>query len=40
VNAIPCTGTHVKNTREVGRVRVVRAEPVERGFKLVYSVVN
>jgi len=40
VNAIPCTGTHVKNTREVGRVRVTRVEPVDRGFKLVYSVVN
>jgi len=38
VSAIPCTGTHVKNTREVGRVRVVRVEPVGRGFKLVYSV--
>lgn len=38
VNAIPCTGTHVKNTVEVGEVRVIKVEGHEAGFKLQYSV--
>ncbi|MEM4436873.1 MAG: hypothetical protein QXO22_08015, partial [Thermosphaera sp.] len=38
VNAIPCTGTHVANTREIGRVRIIRAERTIRGFKLHYMV--
>ncbi len=38
INAIPCTGTHVKDTSEVGRIKVLKAEPHSRGFKLVYSI--
>jgi Ser-tRNA(Ala) deacylase AlaX len=38
INAIPCGGTHVSNTGEVGKIRVVRIEGVENGFKVVYSV--
>ncbi|MEM1834284.1 MAG: alanyl-tRNA editing protein [Thermosphaera sp.] len=38
VNAIPCTGTHVANTREIGRVGIVRVEKTARGFKLFYTV--
>lgn len=38
VNAIPCTGTHVKNTIEVGEVKVLRAEHHPEGFKLIYTV--
>ncbi len=38
VNAIPCTGTHVSNTREVGRVKLVRLEEAVRGLKIYYDV--
>jgi alanyl-tRNA synthetase len=38
INAIPCGRTHVSNTGEVGKIRVVRIEGVENGFKVVYSV--
>jgi alanyl-tRNA synthetase len=38
INAIPCTGTHVSNTREVGRVKLVRLEETVRGLKLYYDV--
>ncbi len=38
INAIPCGGTHVSNTDEVGKIRVVRIEGVENGFRVVYSV--
>lgn len=38
VNAIPCGGTHVSRTSEVGRVRVTGLEPSQVGFKLLYRV--
>ncbi len=38
VNAVPCTGTHVARTGEVGRIRVLGADPVDRGFRLSYDV--
>lgn len=39
VNAIPCTGTHVRNTREVGKIIVKEVEPMEDdSFKLYYDV--
>lgn len=38
VNSIPCTGTHVARTREVGRINLVRLERLDRGFRLRYSV--
>jgi len=38
INAIPCTGTLVSNTREVGRVELVRLEETVRGLKLYYDV--
>jgi len=38
VNAIPCTGTHVKNTAEIGTIEVRGVERTERGFKLYYAV--
>lgn len=37
VNAIPCTGTHVSNTKEVGRIKILRLEETVRGFKLYYD---
>lgn len=36
VNAIPCTGTHVATTSEVGRLELTRVEETGNGFKLVY----
>ncbi len=39
INAIPCTGTHVSNTREVGSITVCKAEETEQGFRLYYDVV-
>ena len=38
VNAIPCTGTHVAKTSEVGRIRVLEAVNLGGKFKLVYDV--
>ncbi|HDI73709.1 MAG TPA: hypothetical protein ENF57_01720 [Candidatus Korarchaeota archaeon] len=38
INAIPCTGTHVMNTREVGFIELKGVEETERGFKLYYDV--
>ena len=38
VNAIPCTGTHVKNTREVKHIIVEDVEEASNGFKLYYNV--
>ena len=38
VNAIPCMGTHVKNTIEIGPIDVRKVEKTERGFKLYYAV--
>jgi Ser-tRNA(Ala) deacylase AlaX len=34
----PCTGTHVKNTGEAGKIRMLRLEKHLRGFKLTYNV--
>jgi len=38
VNAMPCTGTHVRRTGEVGRIVLERAEPTGRGWKVYYGV--
>jgi len=38
VNGIPCTGTHVANTGEIGRIIVSKCERTEAGFKLNYIV--
>lgn len=38
VNAIPCTGTHVGNTGEVGRIIIDNVEVLDKGFKLFYNV--
>lgn len=38
VNAMPCTGTHVKSTAEVGPITVDSVEKTERGWKIYYSV--
>ncbi len=38
INAIPCTGTHVKRTSEIGRIVLRDVEKVERGFRLYYLV--
>ena len=38
VNAIPCTGTHVRNTGEVGRIIIDNVEILDKGFKLFYNV--
>jgi len=38
VNAMPCTGTHVARTGEVGRIRVEWVEATENGWRLHYSV--
>ncbi len=38
INAIPCTGTHVKRTSEVGGIRVIGVEEIEGGFRLHYWV--
>lgn len=37
INAIPCTGTHVINTREVGYIEVTRIVRIKNGFKLYYN---
>lgn len=39
VNAIPCTGTHVVRTKEVGRIELLSLEELSRGFRLRYRVV-
>lgn len=38
INAIPCMGTHVRNTSEIGSIELVGAESTKQGFKLYYSV--
>ncbi|MCL7392637.1 MAG: alanyl-tRNA editing protein [Thaumarchaeota archaeon] len=40
INAIPCGGTHVKNTSEVGRIKIESIEQVGNGFKVSYRVLN
>lgn len=39
VNGIPCTGTHVLSTGEIGEIKIVDVENTDRGFKLYYDVV-
>ncbi len=38
VNAIPCTGTHVRDLSEIGVVKILGAEKKEEGFRLFYTV--
>ena len=38
VNAMPCTGTHVRRTGEVGAIRLLGAEETGRGWKIFYAV--
>ena len=38
VNAIPCTGTHVRNTDEVGRIVIDNVDVLDKRFKLFYNV--
>ncbi len=38
INAIPCMGTHVMNTAEVGKIEVKGAEKTQEGFRLYYAV--
>ncbi len=38
INAIPCTGTHVRRTSEIRRIRVREVERVEGGYRLHYWV--
>ncbi len=40
VNAIPCGGTHVANTAEVGGILIRGVDKVENGFKVVYDVAD
>ncbi|MEM2025564.1 MAG: alanyl-tRNA editing protein, partial [Desulfurococcaceae archaeon] len=36
INAMPCTGTHVKNTGEIKEIKITKAEPYLNGYKLFY----
>ncbi len=38
VNAMPCTGTHVRNTAEVGRISITGIERIEGGTRIYYGV--
>lgn len=38
VNAIPCTGTHVRNTKEINEIKITGAEPHPSGYKLLYII--
>ena len=38
LNAMPCTGTHVKNTKEIKRIKITGVEKNIDGFKLFYDV--
>jgi alanyl-tRNA synthetase len=38
VNAIPCAGTHVANTQEVGGIRLTKLERTAEGFSVHYAV--
>lgn len=40
INAIPCGGTHVKNTSEVGRIKIDSIEQVSNGFKISYRILD
>jgi len=37
LNAMPCTGTHVKNTSEIGKIVISGVEEIVDGFKLFYN---
>jgi len=36
--AIPCGGTHVRNTKEIGCIRLKEMRKLEKGFRLVFDV--
>ena len=38
INGIPCTGTHVRNTKEVGKISVTGVAKKEGYFRLYYTV--
>ncbi|PNV78261.1 MAG: hypothetical protein C0200_01960 [Thermoproteota archaeon] len=38
VNAMPCTGTHVRNTSEVGMISITGIERIEGGTRIYYGV--
>lgn len=40
INAIPCGGTHVKNTSEVGYIKIDSIERIDSGFKISYRVLD
>ncbi|MEM0090128.1 MAG: alanyl-tRNA editing protein [Nitrososphaerota archaeon] len=40
INAIPCGGTHVKSTSEVGRIKIDLIEQTSNGFKITYRVLD
>ncbi len=40
INAIPCSGTHVRRTSEIGRILLKRVERIDGGSRLYYWVSN
>ncbi len=38
INAIPCSGTHVSRTSEIGRIKLMSVDKVEGGSRLYYDV--
>jgi len=38
VNSMPCTGTHVNNTSEIGRFKIKSMERTKEGWKIYYDV--
>lgn len=40
INAIPCSGTHVRRTSEIGKILLKRVEKIEGGSRLYYWVSN
>jgi len=38
INAIPCSGTHVSRTSEIGRIKLVGVERIDGGSRLYYDV--
>jgi len=38
INGIPCTGTHVRNTKEVGNIKITKVEVLNKMFRLYYKV--